>query len=98
MGCTNSTVKLEENNGYKNEDKDKLSSDYHENNLLSTTTIQEAPLQSDGVKNENLDNKNQCDDAESIRVSLEPNFTLIQKEFPESNLVQHYDLVMIIIS
>ena len=81
MGCTNSTVKLEETKGYKNEDKDELSSIYFENKVSSPSATQEAPLQSDGVKNENLDDADQCDDAKSIGVSFEQNFTLIQKEF-----------------
>ena len=81
MGCTNSTVKLEETKGYKNEDKDDLLSDYFENKVSSPTAIHEASLQSDGVENENVDNADQCNDAESIRVSLDPNFTLIQNEF-----------------
>ena len=81
MGCTNSTVKFEENKGYKNEDKDELSSVYFKSNVSSPTTVQEDNLQNDGVKNENLENEEQCDDAESVRVSFESNFTLIQKEF-----------------
>ena len=78
MGCTNSTVKLEENKANKHEDKEKLSSDYLENNVLSPTGIHEASLKSDGVKNENLDKPDQCEDGESSRVSFEPNFKLIQ--------------------
>ena len=54
MGCTNSTVKLEETKGYKNEDKDELPSDYIENNVSSSTAMKEAPLQNDGVKNEKI--------------------------------------------
>ena len=95
MGCTNSTVKLEESKGYKNEDKDDLYSDHFGNNVSSPTVINGATLQSDGVKNENLDNADQCEDGESSRVSFEPNFTLIQKEF---HIIQNYHLVMSMIS